>query len=1140
MYTKFIRIIHKHEKRYFFLLVFLSLFGFAVSAQNSTQRITLNIKNATLKDLIKNIEAKTNFTFVYQDALLTDNRKDITISVVNQPLNQVLDNVFAKKGLQLVYNKGIIVITKKVVEEPQINKKFKRVSGMITDENGESVIGANIIVVGNNQYGTISDVNGKFILQTPENAQLLISSIGYKSKIIDVNGQTGPFNIVMEQMSEKLEELVVVAYGVQKKVSVTGAISSINTKEIKQSPSANFIGTLSGRLPGLITVQNSGQPGAENIAVYLRGVSTTNGQNPLILIDGVPRDNLTTIDPNEIESVSVLKDASATAVFGVRGANGVILITTKRGTSETPQLSVSAEYGLQDFTRTVQTVDSWDYARLRNQALINDGLLPVFTEDAINKYKNGFDTYMYPNTRWKDVLLKPNTPMNRYNVNVSGGNDRVKYFMNGSYTRQGGMFNTEPLAKLGYDPQYKMNRYNFRTNLDIKVNKWIKTGINLAGYLENVNSAGSVGTSRSNPLFVVVGLYQAIPTMPGPLTRAGYGAPEGEVVSTKNNPNPSYGVLNRTGYVNTDRANLNSSLSFDFDLGWLTKGLTSKVMVSFDSKSTAVIDASKSYMVWNYSITQTTDPATNVITDKLTFTPRGTPAFYPLTLTKSATFLYTMNMQWALNYARNFGKHNLTGMMLAQRDISEAATGTSDLLLPYNVLGVSARTTYSYDNRYLVELNAGYNGSEQFMKGKRFGFFPAASLGWNISNEKFMKDQRFISKLKLRASYGKVGNDKLGSQRFLYLDNVSILTGGFSSSLGLGKYVNENLIGNPDITWETALKQNYGIEISILKDLSFNVDFFQEDRSNILLTRGTVPALQGIPLSALPKQNMGRVKNKGYELELNYSKVIKEDFSFTVRGNYNYNNNTVINIDEAPNDASFPYKYQRTGFSLSQNWGYEINWKSPGKGYYVSQDEINNSGLTFDGIQPKPGDFVYVDANGDKIINSKDYVPIKYGSVPRITYGAGFTLNFKGIDMAVLFQGTSKVSQAYSSWGVYETPGDGNFFDYHLNAWTKELYDSGAKITYPRLSTTGSSSLAPNSFFIMDKSYLRLKNAEIGYNIPKKTCRKIGAQNVRLYVNGQNLFVWDHLPTKSFDPEQAAATSIPINRVVNLGTNIVF
>jgi TonB-linked SusC/RagA family outer membrane protein len=436
----------------------------------------------------------------------------------------------------------------------------------------------------------------------------------------------------------------------------------------------------------------------------------------------------------------------------------------------------------------------------------------------------------------------------------------------------------------------------------------------------------------------------------------------------------------------------------------------------------------------------------------------------------------------------------------------------------------------------------GYNGSEQFAKENRFGFFPAGSVGWMVSNEKFMKTQKVITNLKLRASYGKVGNDKLGSSRFLYMDNVNVAGSGYSSSLGLGNYVNEILFGNPLITWETSYKQNYGIDLSIFNDLTFTGDYFIENRNNILLNSGTVPALQGIPLTTLPKINVGVVNNQGFELQLAYKKRVNNDLSFNISGNYNYCKNTVINIDEAPNDPSYPYKYLKTGTSLKQNWGMIIDWNSPGHGYWTSLDEIKNSGLKFDGIQPKPGDFVYKDVNGDGIISRKDWDQIKYGALPRITYGLNLSVSYKGFDLSALLQGVAQVSEYYSSWGIMEFDNNGNYYKYMQNAWTPELYNAGATITYPRLTTLqgGSSSEQPNSFFCFDKSYTRLKNAEIGYKIPTKLLKKIGLQSIRIYANGQNLLLWDNLPTKNLDPEQLSALSVPIPRLINFGANIVF
>ncbi len=1018
-----------------------------------------------------------------------------------------------------------------------------QVKGKVTDTNGEGLPGVTVLEK-NTQNGTITDFDGNYQLkiQKSQAAVLQFSFVGMETKEVAVNGKT-TIDVVLTDDSKKLEEVVVVAYGSQKKVSVTGAITSVSTKDLKQSPSANFVGALAGRLPGLVTVQGSGRPGSEGIEMYLRGASTTNGTQPLVLVDGIPRDIITNIDPNEIENVSILKDASATAVFGVRGANGVILITTKRGSTATPKLSVSGEFGLQDFTRMPEVMDSWEFASLRRQALLNDGVaVPAqFSEDAISKFKNGTDKVLYPNTNWFDLMVKPNAPMSRYNVNISGGSDRVKYFVNASYTHQGTMYKTESKEKLGYDPSFKMDRYNFRANLDVKMNSWITSSIDLAGYLESVNGSQFSASTKISP---IISIYSQTPITFGPLTVEGYGVPTDRVIGTIGNANTAYGGLNRSGYENITRSNLNTSLAFDFNLGWLTKGLSSKVSVSFDSKSTAEINGSKSHLVYFYSVIRTPDPNDPTQTiDKADFSTTTSEQFFPLSLSKSSNFLYKMNFQWRLNYNRTFDKHNVTGMILAQRDNNEAASGTSENLLPYNMLGYAARATYGFDDRYLIEGNLGYNGSEQFAPGKtRFGFFPAASVGWVASNEAFLKDSKVITKLKFRASYGKVGSDKLGEDRFLYLDNVSVASGGYSPSLGLGKSINEDLIGNPYITWETAYKQNYGMELSLFKNLSLNVDVFSEKREDILLKRGTVPALQGLPLAVVPKANIGRVNNKGYELELSYNKIINKDLSFRVSANYNFNENKVIELDEALRDPSYKYPYEKTGYSLSQEWGYLIDWNSPGKGYYVSQEEIDNSGLTFDGVQPKPGDFVYKDISDDKAINDRDKAPIGYGSVPRVTYGANLSVSYKGFDFSALVQGTGKSSDFYSSYGVFEWTKDGFFTDYHRNSWTKERYESGAKITYPRLTaqTSGSYSTKENSFFIMDKSYVRLKNAEIGYTISKNVAKKIGTQSIRFYVNGQNIFVWDKLPVKNFDPEQKSGTEHPILRVFNFGANIVF
>lgn len=1038
-----------------------------------------------------------------------------------------------------------------IFNEVKAQQSSFTITGEVVDANNEPLPGVTIRL-SDSSGGIITDMDGKFALSVPSSRSVLVFSyIGFRTQEVTV-GNTRTLHIMMTEFTSELDEVVVVGYGVQKKASVTGAISSVSTKELKQAPSSNFIGTLAGRLPGLTTIQGSGQPGKESFDIYLRGVSTPNsdGQKPLILVDGVPRDNLALIDPNEVESISILKDASATAVFGVRGANGVILVTSKRGISGKPQINVSGEWGFQSYTRRLRTVNSWEHAEMRNQAIRNNDPLAglQFTDDEIRKYRDGSDPYTYPNHDWWGEYMKDYAPQTRANLNITGGTERVNYFINAGYLHQSGMLKTESKSKLGYDPQHKLDRFNFRSNLDIKITNWIKSTVDIAGYIDRVNAPGGENSNRGGITHIMASVFAIPPYMPGPLTAEGYGARAGEVIafSTTDN-NPTYGSLNRSGYVKEDNSRLNTTVALDFDLKAITEGLSTKVMVSFDSESRSRIDANIGYDRYDYFFDEIVDPVTGEKNKKLRLAVRnGVTNVYTMNMSKRNNFAYKMNFQWLLNYNRLFAdKHRVTGMILAQRDNNERLEGGSELLLPYNVISLAGRVTYGYHDTYLAEVNVGYNGSEQFHKDKRYGFFPSGSIGWVVSNEPFMESQQVANHLKLRASYGLVGNDRISAadNRFLYLDNINVGGGGWSPSLGDGKRVNESLLGNPDLTWEKSYKQNYGIDLTVFNDFQFTGDLYYEKRKDILLTRGTVPSLQGLPSSAVPRANMGEVKNRGYELELTYTKPIGKDWLIMAKGSYNYNKNKIIAMDEAANDASYAYRNRVEGYSIGQTWGYEIDWNSPGKGYFVTQEEIDDYAL-YNGTQPKPGDFVYKDLNEDGIIDEKDLAPIKYSFVPRESYSFSFSVTYKGFDISALFQGVGKTSRYYAGWGIFETAGgnDGsNYYPQHRHAWTIERHNSGEKIVTPRLSPPSApgSSLRENDFFIMDRSYTRLKNAEIGYTIPKSLAQKVGLEKLRVYVNGQNLILWDNFRFRHFDPEQRDPVNVlPITRLINLGVNI--
>jgi TonB-linked SusC/RagA family outer membrane protein len=1003
------------------------------------------------------------------------------------------------------------------------------VSGTVRDSSDtNTLIGVSVSVVGSTQ-GIQTDINGKFTLNVPSNGTLLFRYIGYEPKRVSVNGDT-KINVFLSSNTKGLDEVTVVAFGTQKKLSVTGSISSIQTREIKQSPAANLAVTLAGRLPGLTSIQKSGEPGRDLTQLYIRGQGTINGQSPIVLVDGVERD-LTYIDPNEVENITILKDASSTALFGVRGANGVILITTKRGTSEIPTINFSAETGIQDFTRILQPVNSYDFATLRNLAQANDGIGPAFSQDALNHYKNGDDPTRYPNTNWRDLLMKKYSAQQRYNLNVSGASKSMKYFVNASYLNQGGQFKTE--ANLPYDPSFSLSRYNFRSNIDVRLNKSLTAFLNVAGYLEKQNMSAGVTNlfgnssatlnSQSASYFILNFMNDMNATDPGPLT------PDGQVVTNSIVPQPAYGQINRSGYTQQTRSNVLATYGMEQQLDMITKGLSAKAVISFDSKSTNNLFGARNYQKY----VQVIDP-NNLDADGkplVTFRRYNADENTPLSLSGASFFTSLSNVQAYINYNRTFNsKHAVSGLLLynQQKNIINAE-------LPYNLRGVASRLTYAYDSKYLFELNAGYNGSEQFAKGNRYGFFPAVSAGWVISNEKFLKNNKVLTLLKIRGSYGKVGNDKLISgSRFLYLDNINLSAPNtaYVNGLGYGQSVVTTSLKNADLQWEVAKKYNLGLEVELFNSFSVKLDLFKENRDNILRYRGTIPLLYGLPLIALPPVNIGVVENKGYELELNYKKAINKDWSILARTNLSFARNKQTFADEAEKPADYAYRFREQGFRIGQPFGYYVDR------YFTSTADIAASPVQNVGAHAsRPGDFKYKDLNGDGVIDERDQGPIGYSTVPEYQLGAAISVTYKNIDFSALVQGVTNVSNFYSGAGTFEGT---NYYSQHLESWTQQRYDAGLPISYPRLTTQVSPNNIPNSFFIQDASFIRIKNVEIGYTIPVKWANKVGSKNIRLYANGLNLFTWDRLPTKNFDPELTGEYSYPITRVYNFGVNVTF
>lgn len=1025
----------------------------------------------------------------------------------------------------------------------------KTITGKVLDENNQPMPGVTIIVDGTTN-GTMTGSDGTFTLGgVPSGASVIVSCIGYTDQVLPEGKSNYVVSLVPD--SEMLEETVVVAFGQQKKLSVTGAISTVASADLRKTTSTRLDNALAGRVTGLTSMQSGGgQPGVDGATMYLRGAATTNGKSPLILVDGVERDNIRTIDMNEVESISVLKDASATALYGVQGANGVILIQTRKGQKGKAQLNISVDQSWTSFTKEPSRLHSWEYCELRNEALMNDSQAPEFSEETIAKFRNpllGLDPSspdydnqvairkaVYCDNDYYRMYLKSNTPQTRANANISGGTDFVNYFVNVGYIHQGGNLNTESPDYLGYDPQCYMNRLSLRSNLDFHITKNLTASLNIASYAENVNMPAVGDLYRGDQSWMITDIiYQSqtiLPISPGPVTDPRFGGVSDGVVGYNYLDRSAYEIINRRGFHTNKRKNLNTQFSVNWDLGELvTKGLSVNGMAAYDTYNIGVLEGRKKERVYNVRV--------DYDSETLSYSSSNGDKIEPLTMTSSRLSNYQIYVQGSINYARTFGKHNVTAMATAYRRFWEGTSAD----IPYNVLGTAARATYSFDDRYLVEGNLGYNGSEQFAPSKRFGLFPSGSIGWIASNESFLKGNKYLTWLKFRASYGLVGNDSMGGLRFLYQDDNKIQSGnGFVQGLG-GKIVKEGLIGNKSITWELSKKMNLGVEIGLFKDFRINVDYFTEKRDQILLKRRTVPSFQGVSSDYIPRVNMGKVDNHGVDVEVSYSHTFNRDFSISSRVNFGFNDNTAIELDEPMRSEEYAYQYHEEGFRLGQEFGYLIDWDSPGNGYFTSQDEIDSYYPYGFGGKPRVGDFVYKDVNGDGVIDQKDLSPIGYSTtVPGLNYGISLGLNFKGIDFNVLFSGLGRYSKYYSGQGVVEWTKQGTYFDWTRNGWTEERYKNGEKITYPAISTTKTVSHTENDFFIQNRSFLRLKNIELGYTLPERFLSKVGVKALRVYVSGQNLFVWDNLRITHIDPEQNNSYGYPITKNVTLGLNINF
>ncbi|HWK57792.1 MAG TPA: TonB-dependent receptor [Parapedobacter sp.] len=1095
--------------------ILILVFSFQVSAYTYAQRITLRVTNAPLENVLKQIQQQSGYNFMFNNQYLKT-ANPVTLDISDVGVSSALLLVFENQPYDYrIEGEIVTLIPKKKDESASVIRHEaaqQSIRGRVVDSLGTPLTGVSVFVKGTSR-GTSTDSEGRYEIQANSNEILVFRYVGYISQEAVLGTQTS-LDIVLEVEESDLDEVVVVGYGTQKKETITGAISSIQTKEIKQSPASNLAVSLAGKLPGLTVIQSAGEPGREGVNLYLRGVRTLNGQSPLILVDGVPRE-LTYIDPNEVESVTILKDASSTAVFGVKGANGVILVTTKRGESDKPQIALSFENAYQQFNRIPQPVGALDYVTLTNQARANDDRAELYSDEVIEHFRLQDRPDIYPDNDWMDMMVKDNTRQTRANLNVSGKTRSTAYFVNVGALHQDGLWK---VSQDEYDASSSLKRYNFRSNIDINLNRNLTAFLNIGGYLEVLNKPNP----NADNLMLLYSTYTYPSIMPGPLT------PDGEVIGhVGSDSNPPWGIINKSGYSQEKRTNVTASYGMKQDLSsFITEGLSAQAMASFDTRTIYHLNASQTFQQWLMEVGQ--DEAGNEIP---VYSRRDQTENTPLALSSSSNFLSYLNIQGSLNYERDFDNHALTALLLYQQE-EQLLQGQR---LPFRVIGAVSRLTYGYSNKYFAEFNAGYNGSEQFSRKNRFGFFPSVSASWIISRENFLQNNPVLSFLKFRGSYGVVGNDRLGGSRFLYLDDVKLTGGGIIPGLYGGQLIEETAIGNPDLRWEVSRKGNLGIEVGLFNQVDLVADFYREKTENMLINRQQFTQILG--LSGLPPLNIGIVENQGFEVELRHRKAFSQHFSILSKVNLNYAKNKLIFNDEPLRPETYAYRYQQQGFPIGQQFGYLTN------GFWGSQEEIDNSGLVYQvgAGQPRVGDLKYVDLNGDGTINEEDISPILHSSIPEFTFGGALSVNYRSFDVSFLLQGVSRVSRPYTGNGIYEV-GQGNsvFFDIHKNAWTPERAANGDKITWPALGSSINANHIQNAFFIWDASYLRLKSFEVGYTIPNNLISRMRMQSMRVYATALNPLTWDKFPTKEYDPELSWVLAYPIQRMFNFGVNVVF
>ena len=1128
-----------------FLCFLLLGIGYSFASYNNYSQfktLSVSMSNSTLREVLKTIEKSSQFVFFYLDDAVNLERK-VSIDSKNKNIEEILSELFEGTSCTYRISDRQIFISGKAPASTEQQQNKRKISGRVTDIKGEPLIGVNVTVDGD-ANGSITNMDGLYeIFVTKKSVVLKFTYIGFKTSEIRTNASTNIYDVTLEEQVNELEETVIVGYGTQRKISNIGAQSSMKMEDIK-TPSASLTTTLAGRLAGVVAVQRTGEPGKDAADIWIRGISTPNTSSPLVLVDGVER-SFNDIDPEDIESLTTLKDASATAVYGVRGANGVILIKTKPGKVGKPTVSADYYESFTRFTKMVDLADGITYMNAANEAMRNDGIATKYTEDQIRNTIAGKDPYLYPNVDWLKEIFNDWGHNRRVNVNVRGGSEKVAYYASVSYFNETGMTVTDKNIDT-YDSKMKYSRYNFTTNLNIDVTPTTKVEIGAQGYLgegnypaissaDLYNAAMSISPVEYPKMFFVNGEAY----VPG--------------TSTNNNFNNPYSQATRRGYDNLTKNQIYSNLRVTQNLDMLTKGLKLTAMYAFDVYNEIHVHQDRAESTYNFLDTSVPYDMNGQPILQRIYEGSNVLSYKQETSGNKKTYL-----EASLNYDRTFNDdHRVSALFLFnQQSKLLYPKGTLEDAIPYRMMGIAGRATYSWKDRYFAEFNIGYNGAENFSPKHRFGTFPAFGVGWVVSNEKFWQPlSKAVSFLKIRYTDGKVGNSEVSDRRFMYLDQMKE-NGDYGYKFGPNgtKWAGYETVNMAvDLIWEESRKQDLGIDLKLFNDdLSIVFDLFKERRENILLKREhSMPSFLGYNTSA-PYGNIGIIENKGFDGTIEYNKRINKDWVIALRGNVTFNKDKWIQ-GELPEQ-----KYE-----WMNQYGRNINGA---KGYVAeglfTQAEIDDMArweslsAANKAITPKPfasqfgtvkaGDIKYKDLNNDGQIDAYDQTYISRGDVPTTVYGFGFTVGWKDLSVGMMFQGVAGAERVLNGSSINPFNGgggSGNLYSNIDDRWTEENPDQNA--FYPRLSYGSETTSSINNFqkstwWVRNMNFLRLKTLQLSYNLPKPWVNKVHLKNAAVYVMGTNLFTLSRF--KLWDPELNTdnGASYPNTTSYSVGINFTF